>query len=97
MPLQIRCDNRPIFQAKHVSTIRTKIFTRLADVREAYIATHKMKSDQEKSDYFMSVGLDYQRTKDYYATVIELNRLWDLTKIETPKKDLFTQLIEFFK
>ncbi len=97
MPLQIRCDNRPIFQAKHVSTIRTKIFTSLYDVREAYIATHKMKSVQEKEDYFMSVGLDYQRTKDYYATVIELNRLWDLTKIEKPKKDLFTHLFDFFK
>jgi len=97
MPLQIRCANRPIFQAKHVSSIRTKMFTHLPDVREAYIATHKMKSDQEKEDYFMSVGLDYQRTKQYYATVIELNRLWELTKIETPKKGLFTQFIEFFK
>lgn len=96
MPLQIRCEFRPVFQAKHVSTIRTKIFTRLSDVREAYIMTHKMKSDQEKEDYFMSVGLDYQRTKQYYATVIELNRLWELTKIEKPKKDLFTQLKELF-
>lgn len=97
MPLKIRCDNRPVFQAKHVSTIRTKIFTSLYDVREAYIATHKMKSAREKEDYFMSVGLDYQRTKQYYATVIELNRLWELTKIEKPKKDFFTHLKELFR
>ena len=96
MPLKIRCENRPVFQAKYVSSIRTKVFPRLADIREAYIMTHKMKSDREKEDYFMSVGLDYSRTKQYYATVIELNRLWELTKIEKPKKDFFTQLKELF-
>lgn len=62
MPLQIRCDNRPIFQAKHVSTIRTKIFTHLPNVREAYIATHKMKSVQERLLYECWIGLSTNKT-----------------------------------
>ena len=91
--LKISCDNRPIFQAKHINSIRAKTFTHLPDVREALIATYKMKSEKEKEYYFMSVGLDYKRTQTYYPTVIELNRLWDKTKIEKPK----TIWVDFIK
>jgi hypothetical protein len=91
----IRCDNRPIFQSRYVHSIRTKTFTNLEDVKEALIASASLKNIKQKEDYFFSMGLDYDRTIKYYDTVVELNLLYEKTKIENPKSKL-QQLIELF-
>jgi hypothetical protein len=85
--LRIRCDQRPVFQANNIPSIRTKTFTHFPDVKEALIASQKIKLLKDKREYFVSVGLDYDRTVQYYDLVNELNELFDKTKVEPVKAD----------
>lgn len=91
----IRCENRPVFQAKNVPSIRTKTFTYLPDVTDAIQACVNITSIQDKVDYFESVGLDYYNTVFYYDTVVKLNKQYDKCIITHQKSWLDNVLTKF--
>jgi hypothetical protein len=48
-------------------------------VEDALVATETMTKRQDKMDYFLSIGLDYDRVENYYPIVCALNHQWDQT------------------
>lgn len=82
--ITIRCDARPIFQAKHIKPVRgcTRILP-LQHVEDALIATQSMKTLQDKADYFLSVGLDFDRVITYFPIVCALNEQWNKPPLST--------------
>lgn len=46
-------------------------------VEDALVATQTMTKRQDKMDYFLSIGLDFDRVETYYPIVCALNDQWN--------------------
>lgn len=77
LQLPVRGDTRPIFQAKHLRGPLTKVCMPMQHVEDARVATQNMTKRQDKVDYFLSIGLDFDRVEKYYPTICALNDQWD--------------------
>jgi hypothetical protein len=70
-------DHYPVFQwGGGRRGHRPKPFLPLAEVEDALLATECMMRRQDKRDYFLSVGLDYEKVVRYYPVVVAWNAAW---------------------
>jgi hypothetical protein len=75
-------DHCPVFQwggACRGTRSRQKPSLPLAEVEDALLATESMLRRQDKQDYFLSIGLDYEKVMRYYYLVVAWNAAWKAT------------------
>ena len=68
-------DNSRIFEIRDEYSRNRKLVT-ISEVRDA-IDTSRGLSCLNKSDYFYSLGIDYEKVKTYYEIVSELEALYE--------------------